>query len=176
LLDHDDALISAMRRNHIAVRALAFFGKPLHERRGIGNFAPAFGQRLSLFERHEHRQIFLVGHHQLEPCLQNRRALFCGACTPVVQCISRCFDCATRFLRSHVRNAADDLPIGRVDHVFGLTLLAIFPAPSDECLLFQQAHIVKGQYGLTRGRHKHSPEIGTHELRGGRTPLAPRRD
>ena len=39
LLDHDDALVGLMLRDRVAVNALPFFGEPLDERGGVGDFA-----------------------------------------------------------------------------------------------------------------------------------------
>ena len=83
LLQHHDALVAAVRGNHVAVRTFALFGEPLDERRRIGDLAATFQQRLALLDRHEHREIFLVRHHQLEPFAQDLRALLRRAPAPI---------------------------------------------------------------------------------------------
>src|SRR5215472_5138745 len=57
LLGHDDALVGGVRRDRVAVDALAFLAEPFDERRGIGDLAARLGQGLALLGGHQRRQI-----------------------------------------------------------------------------------------------------------------------
>jgi len=70
LPDHKDAFVGLMPRNRIPVDALAFFREPLDEGGGIGNLVAGFGEGLALLQCHQPRQVFLVGHDQVEPVTQ----------------------------------------------------------------------------------------------------------
>ena len=71
LLDDDDALVGLMAGDRVAVDAFGFLAEPFEERRAVGHFGARFGQRLALLDRHQARQILLVGDHQLEPAPQD---------------------------------------------------------------------------------------------------------
>ena len=66
-LDHDDAAARLVGGDHVAIDALSFFREPFDEGCAVGDFAARFGQRLSLFGRHDLREVFLVRHDQVEP-------------------------------------------------------------------------------------------------------------
>ncbi len=100
LLEHDDALVWTVPRNDISVGALGFLAEPFEERRRIGNLAAALRQGLAFLDRHEHREVLLVRHHQIEPLAQDLRPLLRSARTPVGQCLVSRFDRALRLERA----------------------------------------------------------------------------
>src|SRR5690606_35825536 len=78
LLQHHQALAALGALQDVAVDALGFFGEPFQERRGVGDLAGRFGDRLALLGRHDGGQVLLVGHHQLGPFQQDRAAFLAG--------------------------------------------------------------------------------------------------
>ena len=141
LLDDDDALIGRLRRNHVAIHALAFLGEPFDERCAIANFAARFGQRLALLQRHQHGQIFGIGHHQLEPFAQDRRALLGGFHAPQLEGFVRRFDGAARFRRAQFRYRAHQGAVRRVVNRERGFVVGIHPCAVDVALLPKQAHV-----------------------------------
>ena len=66
----------------VAVDALRLFGEPLDERRRVGDLAARLGQRLALLARHQHREVVLIRHQQLEPPAQQPGAVLRRAGAP----------------------------------------------------------------------------------------------
>src|SRR3546814_8744374 len=66
LLEHDDALVAGMTRQHVAVDALGFLGKPFDEVGRVGNLAARLRQRLALLARQQRRERLLIGHDRSE--------------------------------------------------------------------------------------------------------------
>src|SRR3546814_16626056 len=60
LLEHDDALVAGMTRQHVAVDALGFLGKPFDEVGRVGNLAARLRQRLALFAGQQFGERVLV--------------------------------------------------------------------------------------------------------------------
>ncbi len=75
LLDGDVSAWRRRSRDRVAVDALALLGEPLDERGAVGDLRPRLGERLALLERHEAREILLVGEHQLVPAAQDPGAI-----------------------------------------------------------------------------------------------------
>ena len=73
LLGHDDALVGGVRRDRVAIDALALLAEPLDEGGGIGDLAAQLGQGLALLGGHQGGEILLVRHHQIEPFAQDLR-------------------------------------------------------------------------------------------------------
>ena len=65
-------LVRGMARHDVAIRALGFFGIPLHEAGGVFHLAPRFGDRLAHLLRHQSRERVFILQDQLEPPAQNR--------------------------------------------------------------------------------------------------------
>ena len=141
LLDDDQALVGLVARDDIAVDALGFFGEPLDERGGVGDFALGFGQRLALFGGHQASQVVLVLDHQLEPAAQLASALLGGQCTPGRQGLVGRFDGTAGFGSAHFRHGTDDFTSGRVGHLDGLAAVRIQPLTVDEGLLTEQLSV-----------------------------------
>ena len=87
---------------------MAFFGEPLDERRAVGDLGPRLGERLALLERHQHGEVFLVGHDQLEPARGGspRVPSPCGARQPGSAAAAASMALA-RFGASELRHRAD---------------------------------------------------------------------
>ena len=68
--------------NRVAVDAARLVGEPLDERRGVGDLALGFGQRLALLAGHDQRQVVGVGEHQVVELAQDRGALLRGHVAP----------------------------------------------------------------------------------------------
>ena len=103
LLDHDDALVGGVRRDRVAVDALALLAEPLDEGGGIGDLAARLGQRLALLGGHQGREILLVRHHQIEPFAQDLGALLGGLGAPAGQCLVGRLDRLAGLLGAHPR-------------------------------------------------------------------------
>src|SRR4029077_6382268 len=82
LFDDDDSLVRLMLWNGVAVNALGFFAEPFEKGRGIGDFAFRFREWLALLDGHEAGEIFLVGHHKVEPAAKNGGAFLGGFLAP----------------------------------------------------------------------------------------------
>jgi hypothetical protein len=142
-----------MRRNHVAVGTLAFLREPLDERRCVGDLAATFEQRLALLDRHQHREIFLVRHHQVEPLAQDLGAFLGGARSPLGQRLVGRFDRAPRLGRAEIRDRADAPPGGRIEDLFRLPVGSAIPAPADEGLLAKQRHVTQRNRRLRNSSH-----------------------
>ncbi|MCY1448920.1 hypothetical protein D9M71_656310 [compost metagenome] len=132
-----------MAGDHVAVHALGFFTEPLQEGGGIGDFATGFAQWLALFQGHQARQVFLVGHHQVEPLAQLDGAVLGGQGAPGRQGAVGGFDGAAGLGGAHFRHATDDLAGGRVVDLEGLAVVGIHPGTVDIGLLAEQLRIVE---------------------------------
>ena len=141
LLEHDDALIACVCGNGVAIHALGFFAKPFDKTGGIGNFAAGLGQRLALLGGHDLRQVFLVGHNQLEPAAQNNGPFFAGAGAPLRQCALCSLDGPARFCRACFGHSAHKRTGGRVGDCQSGAVVGIDPGSIDGALRTQQAGI-----------------------------------
>ena len=142
LLHHHDALVRPGRRNRVAVRALAFLGEPLDERRAIGDLAARLGERLALLGGHDLRQVFLVRHHQVEPLAQDHGALLRGLRAPRRPRTLGGLDGALRLGAAHARHGAEHRAGRRVVHGDGVSLAGIGPAAVDVALLAKQFRVL----------------------------------
>src|SRR5690606_35150596 len=138
LLLHQDALVTLMPRDDIAVDPFGFLGEPFDEGGRIGDLPPGFGQRLALLGSHDFRQILLVTHDQLEPAAQYGGALLGGTFAPGRLCSLSRLDGAAGFLRSHVRHAAQFLAVGGVEDIGSPALAGLAPDTVDKGLLAEQ--------------------------------------
>ncbi len=114
LLDDDDALVGLMLRDCVAVDALPFFGEPLDERGGVGDFAFCFGERLALLEGHELGEIFLICEQEIEPLAENYGAFFRGFLAPCGEGAIGGFDGLARFAGAEIGNIGDDFACGGI--------------------------------------------------------------
>jgi ParB family chromosome partitioning protein len=53
LLQHDDAAVTLVAGDDVAVAAPGLFGKPAEENGGIGDFTPGLSERLALLGGHD---------------------------------------------------------------------------------------------------------------------------
>ncbi|MNM43982.1 hypothetical protein D3C81_548730 [compost metagenome] len=148
LLDDDQALVWLVARDGVTVDALGFFGEPLDERGGVGDFALGFGQWLALLGGHQASQVVLVLDHQFEPATQLGRTLFGGQCTPGRQGLVGGFDGAASFRGAHLRHGTDDFTSGRVGHIDGLAIVRIQPLTIDVGLLAEQLSVFELHVGF----------------------------
>src|SRR5919204_5970913 len=155
LLHDEDALVRLVRRNDVAVGALAFFGEPLDERGAVGDLAARFGKRFALLGSHDLRQVFLVRHHEIEPFAKARGALLSGLRAPGRPGALCGFDRALRLRRAHARHGAELLAGGRVVHGDGVARVGIEPFAVDVALLAQQLAVfeIEGGEGLGGSVH-----------------------
>ena len=109
LLQHHDSLAGQRVVDHVAVDALAFLREPLDKRRRVGDLPARLGQRLALLARHQHREVFLIGHHQLEPPAHQVGAFLRRARTPSRPRRIRGLDGGAGFLRPQGGDGADGL-------------------------------------------------------------------
>ena len=79
--DHD-AAIGQRGRDHVAVRALAFFREPFDERCAVEDLAARLREGLALFRGHDDGEVFLMLEHQFVPPAQDVGALLGGQGTP----------------------------------------------------------------------------------------------
>ena len=136
-----------MTGNDIAVQPLAFFGEPLDEGGGVGDFALRFGQRLALLGGHEGREILLVLHDEIEPAAQHDRAVLGGARRPGGQRLGGGRNRAPRLCGAHVRDDAQRFPRCRIVHRQSAAVVRQRPAAVDEALLAQQPRIFQFHFG-----------------------------
>src|SRR5471032_1398603 len=148
LLDHDQAFVGLVTRNHIAIDALGFFGEPLNKGSGVNDLALGFGQWLALFEGHEATEVVLVFDQQFEPATQLVRTLFGSQCTPGWQRLVSGLDGATGFSCAHFWHSPDDFVGSRVVDLDGLTVVSVQPHAVDIGLLAEQRGIFKLHVGL----------------------------
>ncbi|MNQ82200.1 hypothetical protein D3C85_972460 [compost metagenome] len=137
-----------MRRDHVTVGPLGLLGEPLDEGGGIGDLAASLGQRLALFGGHDLRQVFLVGHDQLEPVAQPAGALLGGQAAPGRLRGLRREDGAAGFRAPHVRHAAQLVPGGRVEDVGPRAVVGLAPLAVQIGLLAEQAGVFQFHRGL----------------------------
>src|SRR3546814_5065752 len=74
LLEHDDALVAGMTRQHVAVDALGFLGKPFDEVGRVGNLAARLRQRLALLARQQRSEEHTS---ELQSLMRISYAVFC---------------------------------------------------------------------------------------------------
>ena len=115
-LDHNDARISLMARDHVAIRTLGFFGKPLQKACGIHHFAHGLGQRLALFAAEQSGQVLLVAQHQFAPALEALAALFGGQLAPGRQGAIGRINGQFGFFSASLLHVGDQFTRGRVEH------------------------------------------------------------
>jgi len=138
LLDHNQAFVAGRRRDHVAINAFAFLGKPLDKRGRVTDFTHRFVQWLALFQGHDPGQIVFVLQDQFKPATQDLRAVFGRAFTPGWQGCVGGLDGADRFGAAHQRHIAQQLALGRVGHVDRLTAVGICPGAIYKRLLTKQ--------------------------------------
>src|SRR5450830_400430 len=148
LLDHDQALVRLVARNHITVDTLGFFGEPFDEGSGVDDFALGFGQWLALFEGHQAGQVVLVLDDQLVPATQFVRTLFGGQGTPGGQGLVSGLDGATGFGSAHLWHSTQDFARGRVVDLDRLTIVRVDPSPVDIGLLAEQLGVFELHVGF----------------------------
>ena len=141
-------------RDDVAVDALGLLGEPLEEGGAVGDLAARLGQRLALLAGHQEREVLLVGHHQVEPLAQDRRALLGGrSCASPERPLGR-LDRAPGLGDAHARHGADDLAVGRIGDLDRRAVVGVDPGAVDVALLAEQARV--GELDaeiLERGRH-----------------------
>ncbi len=137
-----------MARDSVAIDALGFFGEPLNEGGGIGDFAFGFSQRLALFGGHQASEVVLIFDHQFEPATQLGRALLGGQGTPGRQGLVGCLDGAAGFRSTHLRHGTNDFARGRVGHIDSLAAVRIQPFTIDEGLLAEQLSVFELHVGF----------------------------
>ena len=116
LLRHHDALIHGMGWNRIAINALTFLSEPFEETGRIHDFAFGFRQRFALLTGHNQRQIICIRNHQIEPLLQDVRALLRGLLAPSRPCRIRISDGLSSVFTPQFRYMADEFTGGRIGH------------------------------------------------------------
>ena len=117
LLGDENPLVGLVRRNQVTIGALAFLSEPLDERCRIGDLAARLGQWLALLDRHQAREILLVGQHQIVPAAQQPRAITGGARAPRRQRALGCSDRLARLVGSEVRHRGDRSSVRRIGDV-----------------------------------------------------------
>ena len=122
----------------VAVDALGFFGEPFQERRGVGDLAGRFGDRLALLGRHDGGQVLLVGHHQLGPFQQDRAAFLAGLGGPGGQGGGGAGDGLLGFLAPQLGHRDDGLAGGGVVDRDGGGAAGADPFPVDVAGVAQQ--------------------------------------
>ena len=150
-LDDDDALVGLVAGNGVAVDALGFLAEPFEERRGVGDFAPRFGERLALLGGHQPRQVVLVRHHQVEPAAHNGRALLGRLAAPRRKGARGGVDRPARFGAAQLRHRADDLAGRRVVDVDAVA--CVDPRAVDIAGLAEEFRIREGYPGADVGGH-----------------------
>ncbi|MCY1365359.1 hypothetical protein D9M69_522030 [compost metagenome] len=148
LLDHDQALVWLVARNHVTVDTLGFFGEPFDEGSGVNDFALGFGQWLALFQGHQASQVVLVLDDQFEPATQLGRTLLGGQRTPGRQRFVGSFDRTAGFGSAHFRHGAQNFARCRVVDLDRLTIVRIDPRAIDEGLLAEQLGVFKLHVGF----------------------------
>src|SRR5690606_18651557 len=124
----DELAVRQMRRNGLAVHPLGLFPEPLQEGCGVVDLATGLRERFALFKGHEEGEFLTVLDHEIGPMAQNSCTLLgqeLAPCGPGSFC--RC-NRAKGFSSSHIRNTADEPPIGRIGHLNPSTLVRIDPA------------------------------------------------
>jgi hypothetical protein len=81
-----------VRRDDVAVDALALLGKPFHELGTVDDFADCFLQRLALLPREDQAEILAMLQDQHVPTLEDRCAVLCGQCGPGLERVLRGLD------------------------------------------------------------------------------------
>jgi hypothetical protein len=104
----------------------------------VGDFTARFGQRLTLFQGHDQRQVFLRFHHQVEPLAQAGGTLFCGSFTPFGEGSLGGFDSAARFRGAAFGDFGDNFTIGRIGYRHGCATVCVHPFTIDICPGFEQ--------------------------------------
>ena len=99
------------------VRALGLFGIELHERSGVVDFAPRFGDRLALLQHHDAGEILFVGEHQVEPAADDRGTLLRQGHGPIGKGHLRGVDGRTGILCGQLGDFAEEGAIGGVGDV-----------------------------------------------------------
>ena len=85
LLEHEDAPVLRVARDHVAVDAPRLLGKPLDEGCGVADLAAGLGERLALLGGHDDGEVFLVLEHQRVQPLEHGRAILRGLRAPAGQ-------------------------------------------------------------------------------------------
>ena len=103
--------------------ARGFFGVPAEEFGRIGNLAPRIAQRLAVLKRDQPGKFFGVFRHQGEPATQDFRALTRRRVAPTLRSFVRSINSAHRVVDGCIRNAAQRVATGRIDHGNAVTCL-----------------------------------------------------
>ena len=75
LLQHHDPFAWKRVVDDVAVHPLPLLREPFDEGRRVGDLAARLGQRLALLAGHQHCEIFLMRHHEVEPAAHQVGAL-----------------------------------------------------------------------------------------------------
>ena len=127
-----DAAVRRWSGDGIAVHALGFLREPFDETGAVSDLGPGFGDRLALFQRHQHGQVFLVFHDQLVPPAQHHRTLLSGTSPPVLHRAVGRLDGAAGLRRTAVRHPRDFVTVGGIGHGKRRGFVALAPRAVDE--------------------------------------------
>ena len=143
LLGDNDALVAQVRRNDIAVGALALLGEPLDERAAIADLAPRFRHGLPLFGGHDDGEVLLVRHHQVVPLAEDLGALLGGLGAPGGEGPVRGLDRGAGLGGGERRHGTDHLAIRRIHHAGGPAGLRVEPVAVHIALLAEQRLVLE---------------------------------
>ena len=136
LLEGQQALVRAMRRDHLATGPLALFGEPLDKGRAIGDLAERLGQRLAAFRRDDAGQRLPVQQDQIMPAAQYRAARLRRLRRPARQAPPGGGYGLFRVRPIHIRDLRDDAAISRVMHGITPPGAGRDPLPANEGAVF----------------------------------------
>ncbi len=134
-LQHDDAAVRRRGGNGVAADAAGFFREPFDKGGAVADLATRLLERLALFHRHEHRQIFEVFDHQRVPALEHGGAFGVGFLLPRSEGGIGRFDGRAGFGRSHVGHGAENGLVRRIDDVDDLARSSGDPLTADQAQL-----------------------------------------
>ena len=143
LLQHQQPPVVGDCRDGVAVDPLGLFGEPLDERRPVGHFAAALGERLALLGGHQFRQVVLAGEDQLEPLPQHGRAFLRRLAAPRRHRVLCGRDRSRRFRRPRICDFRELESVGRVVDDEACAGLRGHPGSVDERIGLQQRSVRK---------------------------------
>ena len=148
LLQHHDPPARQRVVDDVAVDALALLGEPLDEGRRVGDLSARFRQGLALLAGHQHREVFLVLHHQLEPATHEVGPLLGRPRPPCGPGRVGRLDGGTRLPGAQCGDGADDLSGRGVVHVERRAVRRIDPFAVHVALPAKERGVAEGDFRL----------------------------
>ena len=162
LVQHDEALVGARRRDRLAVDALGLLGEPQQEVGGVLHLVAGHAERLALLARHRRRQLLLALHHELPGPVKPGRAVIRRQPGPGREGAVRRLDGTARIFARPVRHVRDLLAGRRVAHLEGRAAARVQPFALDihrrpHCLSAALSRFPGSPATRCRNQHSHSP-------------------